>query len=177
MSGNPDNVHVWDNADVYVSFDLDATNPATAETPFGVDWELVGVLKDDSSFTTKYDEDQADVPSWNAGRVRRTYRNATLSKSFVAIEWNDTVRRLINRGEYDDDVLVIPSGPPERVKVGFLKIDGDQVHVDIYDEAEVVVDGDIDENGKDPTAYGFVAHIFGDDDQLAGEHLNNTSGS
>lgn len=162
MSGTPDNVHIWDTADVYVGFDNPA-NPANAGAVFGAGWDLIGVLQEGSSFTTTFDEDQSDVNSWNAGRVRRTYRNSRLQVGFVAIEWNDTVRRLINRGVVPDDEIIIPSGPPERVKIAFVKIDGDQEHREIFDTAEVILDGDIEAGSEDPTSYSFIAHIFGDD--------------
>jgi hypothetical protein len=42
MSGDPTKANLWTDADVYVSTNLSAALPADADTPFGVDWDLVG---------------------------------------------------------------------------------------------------------------------------------------
>lgn len=163
MPHDPDLAHIFDTSEVWVSFDLDATDPTDVQDDFGVDWEMVGLLQDGSSFTTSNDEDTGDHFSWNGGYLRSHYKNHKMSKSFVPIEDNDTVRRIINRGVYMDTELVIPHNPPERVKIAFVLDDTPKNYrrIDIWDEAEVYLDGDVEEGGEDIAAYEMVANLFG----------------
>lgn len=178
MPHDPDNAHIYDTSDVYVSFNLEATDPASVDDEFGVDWELVGLLQEGSGFTTARDEDTGDHFSWNGGFIRRHYKNVHVTKAFTPIEDNDTVRRIINRGVYEDTELVLATGPPERCKLALVLTDTpkDYVKIEIWDEAEVVMSGDVVESEEDITAYEFTAHIFGTG--VAGTRLEGTvSGS
>ena len=70
MAGDPSNARLWADADVYVSFDTEAANPADVDTPFGGDWDLVGLLDGDDGFTESRDEDVEDLFAWGGILVR-----------------------------------------------------------------------------------------------------------
>lgn len=165
MSGDPSNARLWADADVYVSFDLEATNPATIDTPFGVDWDLVGLLDGDDGFTETRDEDTTDLFAWGGVLVRTSRRNFKLTRSFTALERNETVDRLMWPGSTDSTIVAPNGNRVERVKIAFETRDGDAVQRLIsYYQAEVIVDGDISENETDLASVTFVVTIFPDDD-------------
>lgn len=163
MAHDSDLVHIYDYGDVFISHNLAAANPADTDVEFGVDWEQVGLLGEGTGFTAGSDEDTGEHFSWNGGFLRRHYKNRHETRAFTPIEWNDTVRRIIDRGVFDESELVIPSGPPERCKLALLSRDTtlDYTVIEIWDDAEIVLDGDVVHNEDDITAYEFVAHIFG----------------
>jgi len=69
VAGDPTNASLWTDADVYVG-PLSATNPATIDDPFGVDWGLVGLLDGDEGFSESRDEDKDDKYAWGGILVR-----------------------------------------------------------------------------------------------------------
>jgi hypothetical protein len=164
MSGDPSNARLWSDADVYVAFDVDAPDPANVGAAFGAEWDLVGLLNGEDGFTESRNWDETDHYAWGGILVRTGRRNFKLTKSFTAVEYNGVVRRLMWPGS---DVGEIKVPRPERVKIAFELRDGDtgQVHrlISAY-EAEVMPDGDREENEADVSQHSFMVTIFPDDD-------------
>ncbi|MEU6768508.1 hypothetical protein ABZ916_39120 [Streptomyces sp. NPDC046853] len=157
MAGDPTNASLWTDADVYVG-PLSATNPATVDDPFGVEWGLVGLLDGDEGFAESRDEDKDDKYAWGGILVRTSRSHFKLTKSFTALEDNATTRSLIWPGSSETEIIV---PKPGRIKIGFETREGDAVKRLITAQyAEVDLDGDVQENETDLTAYALVATIF-----------------
>lgn len=158
MAGDPSNAALWEDANVYVSFNLAAATPADADTPFGVDWDLVGLLDGDQGFTAARNQDVSDKYAWGQRLVRTSRRNFKTTKTFTALEANETTHRLQWPGSSGGE-LVIPV--VERCKIAFETIEGDYVHRLIsYYEAEVELNGDVNENEPDLATLPFIATIY-----------------
>lgn len=159
MSGDPSNATVWPDADVYVGA-TDAVNPADADTAFGITWDLVGLLDGDAGFVQNRSEDVSDLFAWGGIIVRTTRRNFKQTISFTALEDNEVTRDLIWPGSEPGE-LVVPR--PARIKIAFEMREGDTVKrlISAY-EAEVSVNGDINDNETDLTKYELIATIFPD---------------
>lgn len=159
MSGDPANATTWPDADVYVA-PLGTTVPADAATAFGVGWELVGLLDGDAGFTQSRSEDVTDLYAWGGILVRTTRRNFKLTVSFTALEDNAVTRDLIWPASPAGS-LVVPR--PERVLIAFEMVEGTTVKrlISAY-EAEISINGDINDNETDLTKYELVATIFPD---------------
>lgn len=162
MSGDADNAHLWADADVYVSFDLEADIPTDETTDFGADWDLVGLLNGDDGFTEARNEDVTDHYAWGGILFKTGRRNFKLTKSFTAYEDNETTHRLRWPGSVGAN-LKVPR--PESVLVAFETREGDVVHrvISKY-RAEITLSGDIKEDEANPAALPFVATIFPDTD-------------
>lgn len=158
MAGDPLNANLWTDADVYVSTNLSAALPANASTPFGVDWDLVGLLDGDEGFPESRDEDTDDKFAWGGMLVRTSRNHFKLTKSFTALEDNDTTYSLLWPGSTATKI-VVPR--PARVKVAFETREGDKVRrliTTLY--AEISLDGDHGENETDLESMAFTATIF-----------------
>ena len=162
MSGDPSNARLWADADVLVSFDLDAAIPATVADEFGSAWDLVGLLDGDEGFTEARSEDETDHYAWGGVLVRTGRKNFKMTRSFTALEWNATTRRLAYPGS-DPGEISVPRY--ERCLVAFETRDGNTVRrlISAF-EAEIVPAGDMTENEADLTKYPFVATIYPDAD-------------
>jgi hypothetical protein len=159
MAGDPANATVWPDADVYVGA-TDAEDPADVDTAFGVDWDLVGLLDGDAGFVQARAEDETDHYAWGGILVRTTRRNFKQTVAFTLLEDNDVTRDLIWPGSSAGS-LVVPR--PARIKIAFETVEGDTVKrlISAY-EAEVKVNGDINDNESNLTSYQMIATIFPD---------------
>lgn len=159
MAGDPSNATVWPDADVYVG-PITAPNPANVDTPFAIQWGLVGLLDGDAGFTQMRKEDVNDRFAWGGILVRTTRRNYTQTIKFHAIENNDTTRSLIWPGS-TPGALVVPR--PARIKIAFEMREGEAVRrlISAY-QAEVEITGDIVDTENDLTRYELTAKIFPD---------------
>ena len=158
MAGDPTKANLWTDADVYVSWDLSATLPANAETPFGPAWELVGLLDGDEGFPETRDEDTEDKYAWGGILVKTARNHFKLTKAFTALEDNATVRKLVWPGSTATKVKV---PRPDKVKVAFEVREGDKVRrlmTSLY--AECSLDGDHGENETDLESATIAAVIF-----------------
>lgn len=179
LAGDPTNAWLSGDADVYVNFDPDtAVIPTDVTDPFDSGWDLIGLMNGSEGYTDSRDEDTEFLNAWGGRLVRVARKNFSTTRKFVALEDNETVRRLVWPGS-TDDVLVVPSGARiERVKVAFESIDGDRIKRLIsYYEAEITVDGDITENEDSLAEYPLIATIFGDGDGNLWHRQTTESGS
>jgi hypothetical protein len=158
VAGDPLKANLWTDADVYISTNLSATLPANASTPFGVDWDLIGLLDGDDGFPESRDEDTDDKFAWG-GILTKTSRNHfKLTKSFTALEDNDTTFSLLWPGSTSSQIIV---PRPAKVLVAFETREGSKVRRLITaNYAEVALDGDHGENETDLESMTFVATIF-----------------
>lgn len=158
MAGDPLKANLWTDADVYISTNLSATLPTNATTAFNSDWHLVGLLDGDDGFPESRDEDTDDKFAWGGILVRTSRQHFKLTKSFTALEDNDTTYSLLWPGSTATQI-VIPR--PARVKIAFETREGDKVRrlvSALY--AEVALDGDHGENESDLESMTFAATIF-----------------
>lgn len=160
MSGNPANASLWADADVYVSTDLNESNPADAETAFAGGWDMVGLLDGETGFTQSREQEETDHYAWGNIIVRTSRRNFKLTYSFTALEDNTVTRSLAWPGSGNGE-LVVPQ--PVRVKLAFETREGAKVRRVITKQyAEVTLDGDVNENETSLASLPFVATIFPD---------------
>jgi hypothetical protein len=159
LSGDPSNARLWADADVYVSFDLDAALPATVDDDFGVDWDLVGLLDGDAGFVESRNQDENDIYAWGQILVRTSRRNYKETWTFTALEWNETTERLYRPGSVAGVTWKVPVY--ERVLVAFETREGDTIHraISAY-QAEILIDGDVTRNEPDLSKLVFKATIF-----------------
>lgn len=158
MAGDPLQANLWTEADVYVTTNLAATLPANANTAFGVDWSLVGLLDGDDGFPESRDEDTDDKYAWGGQIVRTSRAHFKLTKAFTALEDNATTRALLWPGSTDTQIK-IPR--PAKVLIAFEVREGTKVRRLISaGYAEVVLDGDHGENETDLESATFQATIF-----------------
>jgi hypothetical protein len=158
MSGDPTKANLWTDADVYVSFDLSATLPADASTPFGPAWNLVGLLDGDEGFPETRDEDTDDKFAWGGILVRTSRQHFKLTKSFTCLEDNDTTRQLVWPGSSATQI-VVPR--PAKVLVAFETREGEKVRSLITaDHGECSLDGDHGENETDLESATIATTIF-----------------
>lgn len=158
MSGDPTKANLWTDADVYVSTNLNAALPADANTPFGSDWSLVGLLDGDEGFPESRDEDTDDKFAWGGILVRTSRQHFKLTKSFTCLEDNATTRSLIWPGSTPTRIKV---PRPARVLVAFETREGEKVRRLITSQyAECSLDGDHGENETDLESATIAATIF-----------------
>ena len=101
MAGDTDNTSVWSEADVYIG-SLTATNPTgnaaftlTDGTVTTTEWDLVGLLDGSAGFGEQQSLDSTDHSAWGVGVIATTRRNFKLTRTFTALEDNETVMGLI----------------------------------------------------------------------------------
>ncbi|MFG2748009.1 Ig-like domain-containing protein [Streptomyces xanthophaeus] len=158
MAGDPLKANLWTDADVYISTNLSATLPADADTPFGVDWDLVGLLDGDDGFPESRDEDTDDKFAWGGILVRTSRNHFKLTKAFTALEDNDVTFSLLWPGSSATQIKV---PRPAKVLVAFETREGDKVRRLITaNYAEVSLDGDHGENETDLESMTFTATIY-----------------
>lgn len=117
------NIRIWKNAEVWVSHEEDAVvNP---DGTFGADWAHVGLLNGGSEIGQEFDTDRVEVPSWG-GKIRVTDQNFKKdSRSFAALEDNETTFGLIwPNSEYVETGSTVLRAPNDaRVVVAFKTVD------------------------------------------------------
>jgi hypothetical protein len=114
MQGDADNTSVWDDADVFVSFNLNATVPAIGED-FGVDWEAVGFLDGTTGFAESVSETETSHKVWGQGTIKKSYKDTEVMVSFLARERNDTTERLGRPGNHEPFLLALETREGDRV--------------------------------------------------------------
>lgn len=160
MAGDPTNARLWADADVYVSFDLEAEIPTDVETVFNGDWDLIGLLDGETGFTETREMEKSDKYAWGSILMRTSRRNFKETKKFTAFEHNDTTHRLRWPGSDTPGELKVPT-KPESILIAFETREGDTVHrlISKY-RVECEQDGDFVENEADPASLAFVVTVF-----------------
>jgi hypothetical protein len=99
MAGDIDNTSVWDDADVFVSFDLEATLPTDADDEFGVAWERIGFLDGAAGFVDTLNQSTKYYSVWGAGAIKQSVKVNERTVAFTAHERNETTDRLARPGK------------------------------------------------------------------------------
>lgn len=172
MAGDPNQAAVWANADVYVGA-LDATDP-TDGADFGGEWDLVGLLDGEDGFSESMSQDSTDHFAWGGILVATTRKNFKLTRSFTALEDNETVYDLIypghtltfdGEGGYTGDLPVPDFGA--KFKVAFQTRSGDTIkRVISKNYAQVDERGDSTEGEDDLAKRPITVAIYPDDQGL-----------
>jgi hypothetical protein len=158
MSGNPANANIWADADVYVSTNLSAALPASASAPFGVGWDLVGLLDGEAGMSESRTEDVKDHYAWGGLLVATSRSKFKLTKKFTVLEDNAVTRSLIWPGSAAGEIIV---PRPAKILVAFEVRDRGQVKRAISaNYAEVTVDGDLATSETDLSKVTLMATIF-----------------
>lgn len=161
MSGDPDKASIWGDADVYVA-DVDGATPANIDTPFGLDWDLVGLLDGDAGFEESRSQDSSDFFAWGGLLVRTSRRNFKLTRKFVALEENAVTLGLVWPGSGQGERRV---PKVHRVKLGFETTDGDKKkRVITRRYAEISEIGTIKDSESELTKLEITVDIYPDAD-------------
>lgn len=162
MSGDPDKASIWGDADVFVGFDLDAETPASVDVPFGLDWDLVGLLDGDAGFEESRSQDSSDFFAWGGLLVRTSRRNFKLTRKFTVLEENAVTLGLIWPGSGQGERRV---PKVKRIKLGFETTDGDKVkRVITRRYAEIAEVGTIKDSESELTKIEITVDIYPDAD-------------
>ena len=105
MAGDPINTAVWGEADVFIGA-LDAADPTTNAAFDTDDWKFVGLLDGSAGFAEAQSLDQTDHNAWGYGVVATTYKGQKTTRTFTALEDNETVMGLFydtSGMTFDDD--------------------------------------------------------------------------
>lgn len=131
MAGSPSNAAVWGGADVLIA-PVGTAIPAT-NAAFGVGWTYVGLLDGGQGFEESIEQDSTDHTAWGYGVIATTYGNTKITKTFTALEENETVMGLVYdtsamtfddvAGTYVGDLAVRDN--TERVLIAFVTTSGD----------------------------------------------------
>lgn len=121
MAGNPANVHVWEQGDVFI-FDPEITYvgathlPADIDAPLHAAWLPAGLMLGDPGVEMPRDIDKTDLNAWQAKRFRVKYRNGKVDMNFSLYEDNEVTEFLI-------DAENVPTQKSARVAIVFLDSD------------------------------------------------------
>lgn len=159
MSGNTANAAVWANADVYIA-PVGTAIPANSSTPFGIGWELVGLLDGADGIEEARTEDKKDHYAWGGILVATTRKNFKLTKKFSVLEDNAVTRSLIWPGSTATEVSV---PVVQNVMVAFETRTGGKVKRLITREyAQIDLEGTLKDSEEDLTKATLTATIFPD---------------
>ena len=151
MAGDADNASMWDDADVFVSFNLGAADPATVDDEWPAEWDLVGLLDGAAGFAQTTDEPRTTGRAWGAGVVKTNYKGAEVMVKFTALEDNETTERLAR------------PNLREKVRIAFETREGGKVRRRIAREpATVRRAGDSTSNEDNLESLPLQADIFPD---------------
>lgn len=130
-----DRVHIWKNAEVYISI-VGADNPqAEADGTFGDDWLQVGILADGSSIGQERDADRTEIMGWSSQLIATDQKFKKDTRSFTTLEDNEVVWSLMwPNSEYPaDGVPTVVLAPQDAQRhIGFRTTDQHgNVHVEV----------------------------------------------
>ncbi|GAA2230245.1 hypothetical protein N1031_06935 [Herbiconiux moechotypicola] len=168
MTGDAKNTAVWQGADVFISFDLDAEGPTDLTTPWDSDWSPVGLLDGEEGFAEGREDETSENYAWGGLLFRRTKSKHKRTVKFVALEDNPTTFRLVNPGSTRTTTAGVRTGTVkvptiEKFLVGFELRDGAKTKRR-YGVAEVSEIGEIKESETEPTVYEITVVIFPDEE-------------
>jgi hypothetical protein len=174
MAGDPAKTAVWGGADVLVG-SLTATIPAAGDpfiinngTTVTTEWDYVGLLNGDDGFTESIEVDSTDHNAWGYGVIATTYQGQKTTKSFTALEDNETVLGLVydvsgmsfnSDGTYDG--VLKTKDFTQKVKVAFVTTSGgDEKRRISHNYATIAADDAGSESETDLQSKGFTATIY-----------------
>ncbi len=161
MSGDPDKASIWGDADVYVG-EIDAATPANVDTPFGLDWDIAGLLDGDAGFEESRSQESKDFFAWGGLLVRTSRRNFKLQRKVTMLETNAVTLGLIWPGSGQGERRVPIR---KKWKLGFETVDGDKTaRVITRKHAEVAEVGTIKDSESELTKLELTFDIFPDAD-------------
>lgn len=102
---NKKNVNIWKDAHVYVNDVLDL--PESGDAPVPTSWNEVGLLNGEAGFDEQRKWDESKEFAWGVGHVETGRKNFEMTRTFEALEDNETVDSLYEAGS-TDDVVVVP---------------------------------------------------------------------
>ena len=131
MAGNPTNAAVWGGADVLIA--PIGTAIPVGNAAFAAGWKYVGLLDGGQGFEESIETESTDHEAWGFGVIATTYKGTKVTKTFTALEENETVMGLVydTAGMTFDDVAGTYAGTlavrdnTERVLVAFVTRSGD----------------------------------------------------
>lgn len=165
MSGNPDKASIWGDADVYISNDLSAPNPADENTPFGIAWDLVGLLDGEAGFEESRSRDTSDYFAWGGLLIRTARRNFVLTRKFVCLEENAVTLGLVWPGSVTGERRIPIAN--HRFKAAFETVDagvGKVKRVITRRHAEVEEVDTIKDSESELTKLGITIKVYPDAD-------------
>ena len=130
MAGNPTDAAVWGGADVLIA-PIGTTIPV-GNAAFGAAWKYVGLLDGGQGFEESIETTSTDHEAWGYGVIATTYKGTKVTKTFTALEENETVMGLVydTTGMTFDDVAGTYVGDlavrdnTERVLIAFVTTSG-----------------------------------------------------
>lgn len=135
MADVADRVHIWKNAEVYISI-VGAEDPkAEADGTFGDDWLQVGILADGSSIGQERDADRTEIMGWSSQLIATDQKFKKDTRTFTALEDNEVVWSLMwpnsDYPEADTPTVVLAPQDAQRY-IGFRTTDQHgNVHVEV----------------------------------------------
>ncbi len=174
MGGNPLQVDIWDNADVWIHraikedgtpWEFDDIVPASVDVAFedvpGAQWELVGLLNGEDGFAETVEFDESAYNAWGYGEILKSYRNRRMERKFVALERNAVTEYLESPGDTDQYVI---DAKPARVFLAFeVRTDTAKVKRRITPVPATVKSGGRTDNEQDMSSVEYTASIFPDE--------------
>ena len=165
MAGDPNNVHIWGEADVLVLKPSDITVgdtiedmlPADADTAFDALWKPAGLLNGDAGFEESAEWDETEHSAWGYGVIKVGYKDFKMTRKFTTLEDNPTVRYL--RSKNDTSTAVKVSKPAD-VYLAFEKRSDNALHRLVSKMPSSVKYSGATENESDLPEIEFEAKIF-----------------
>lgn len=112
MAGNPDNVHLWSEADVlfYNAVTLPVADiPTDVTTAFVTTtgkWGYAGLLVGDDGIDIQREWDEADIPAWGYGTILVSSRNFKATGKVSVRETNPIVQSVLWPGSTASTIVV-----------------------------------------------------------------------
>ncbi|MDG4792700.1 hypothetical protein [Micromonospora sp. WMMD1082] len=164
MAGDPTNAGQWAGADVFVA-PVGTAGPTDLTTPWGVDWEVAGLLDGEEGFTWERDMEEAEHFAWGGILVRKTRSKHKRTVKFVALEDNEVTFELANPGSsrttadgVTTSIVRVPLSAD--FAIGMELRDGNKVKRRIIKRATADVDGEVKESENELTATSFLVTLY-----------------
>jgi len=93
MAGDPTLAAVWGGADVLIA--PIGTAIPVGNAAFAVGWTYVGLLDGGQGFEESIETESTDHEAWGYGVIATTYKGTKVTKTFTALEENETVMGLV----------------------------------------------------------------------------------
>jgi hypothetical protein len=168
MSGDPTNVSLWQNADVYLA-PSGTAGPTDVSTAWGASWDAAGLLDGDKGFTEARSDTQNDFYAWGGNLVKRTKSKHKRTIKFIALEDNDVVFNLVNPGStrstasgLTTSAVRVPTNT--EFAIGFEVRDGDRVRRRSVLRATVDTVGDVVDSEGALAAYEITVVLYPESD-------------